>query len=83
MSKPQKVTQLIEQIIEIAIAVERELYKKGSNDVSNSYCLLRIFARYNMLQLRVPQTWQQSFISLILGVLKDQEKEMGELVGYI
>lgn len=62
---------------------ERELYKEDSGDVSNGYCPRRIFASGNMIELRVPRTRQRGFIPQILGILKDQEKEMGELAGYL
>ncbi|MDN4754107.1 IS256 family transposase [Porphyromonadaceae bacterium W3.11] len=83
MTEPNGVGRLMELIIEIAMQGERELYKEDSGDVSNGYRPRRIFASGNMLELRVPRTRQQGFMPLILGVLKDQEKEMGELAGYL
>ena len=83
MTEANGVSRLMELIIEIAMEGERELYKEDSGDVSNGYRSRRIFATGNMLELRVPRTRQRGFMPLILGVLKDQEKEMGELAGYL
>lgn len=75
-------SRLLELMVEIIMEGECELYKEWSGDVSNGYWARRIFASGNMLELRVPRTRQRGFMPLILGVLKDQEKEMGELAGY-
>lgn len=69
----------MELIIEIAMDGERELYKEDNSDVSNGYCPRRIiYASGHMLELRVPRTHQRGFIPLILSVLKEQERKMGE-----
>lgn len=83
MTEPNGITRLMELIIEIAMEGERELYKEESGDVSNGYRPRRIFASGNMLELRVPRTRQRGFMPMILGILKNQEKEMGELAGYL
>lgn len=82
ITEPNGVARLMELIIEIAMDGERELYKEESGDVSNGYRPRRIFASGNMLELRVPRHRQRGFMPFILGVLKSQEKEMGELASY-
>lgn len=81
MTEPNGLSRLMSLIIEIAMDGERELYKEASGDVSNGYRPRRIFASGNMLELRVPRTRQRGFMPLILGLLKDQEKEMASWQG--
>lgn len=83
MTEPDGIRRLTELLIEIAMEGERELYKEESGDVSNGYRPRRIFACGNMLELRVPRTRQRGFMPVILGILKDQEKEMCDLAGYL
>lgn len=83
MTEPNGVTRLMELIVEIAMEGERELYKEASGDVSNGYRPRRIYASGKTLELRVPRTRRRGFMPYILGILKDQEKEMGELAGYL
>lgn len=83
MTEPNGVTRLMKLIVEIAMEGERELYKEDSGDVSNGYRSRRIYASGKTLELRVPRTRQRGFMPYILGILKDQEKEMGELAGYL
>ena len=79
----QGVKGLMELVVEIVMEGERELYKEDTGDVSNGYRGRRIFASGNMLELRVPRTRQRGFMPVILGVLKEQEKEMGEVASYL
>lgn len=83
MIEPNGVCRLMELIIDVAMEGERELYKEESGDVSNGYRPRRIFSSGNMLELRVPRTRQRGFMPFILGVLKSQEEEMGELAAYL
>lgn len=83
MTEANGVPRLLELMVEIIMEGERELYKEGSGDVSNGYRPRRIFASGSVLELRVPRTRQRGFMPVILGILKDQEKEMGELAGYL
>ena len=79
----QGIKGLMELVVEIVMEGERELYKEDTGDVSNGYRGRRIFASGNMLELRVPRTRQRGFMPVILGVLKEQEKEMGEVASYL
>ena len=83
MTEANGVPRLLALMVEIIMEGERELYKEGSGDVSNGYRPRRIFASGSVLELRVPRTRQRGFMPVILGILKDQEKEMGELAGYL
>lgn len=83
MTEANGVPRLLALMVEIIMEGERELYKEGSGDVSNGYRSRRIFASGSVLELRVPRTRQRGFMPVILGILKDQEKEMGELAGYL
>lgn len=83
MVQEDGVKRLMEMVVEIVMDGERELYKETTGDVSNGYRGRRIISCGKMLELRVPRTRQRGFMPLILGVLKDQEKEMGELASLL
>ncbi len=71
--------ELLKLSLESIMRAEREEFNHSINDSSNGYRLSSVFAHKSKLELVVPRSRHHNFYPLILGLIKDQDKECEEM----
>lgn len=70
---------ILKTTLEALMKAERTEYKDSVNDYSNGYRTRKAYGYGKILELRVPRTRSGGFYPVILGLLKDQQREAHEL----
>ncbi len=71
--------ELLKMSLEAIMRAEREEFNNKTSDSSNGYRLSSVFAHKSKLELVVPRSRHHNFYPLILGLIKDQDKECQEM----
>ncbi len=71
--------ELLKLSLESIMRAEREEFNHSTNDSSNGYRLSSVFAHKSKLELVVPRSRHHNFYPLILGLIKDQDRECEEM----
>src|SRR5690625_5684050 len=69
---------ILKTTLEAMMKAERTEYQKSTQDYSNGYRYRKAFGEGKMIELKVPRT-REGFYPVVLGLLKDQEKEAHNL----
>lgn len=71
--------ELLKMSLEAIMRAEREEFNRLSDDSSNGYRLSSVFAHKSKLELVIPRSRHHNFYPLILGLIKDQDRECEEM----
>lgn len=78
-NKKEGYQYLLKMSLEAIMRAERDQFNQLHSDSSNGYRLSSVFAHKSKMELVVPRSRHHNFYPLILGLIKDQDKESQEL----
>src|SRR5690606_8987037 len=78
INKEDGLNIILKTTLEAMMKAERTEYQKSTQDYSNGYRYRKAFGEGKMIELKVPRT-REGFYPVVLGLLKDQEKEAHNL----
>lgn len=78
IEKEDGLNTILKTTLEAMMKAERTEYQKATKDYGNGYRYRKAFGNGKMIELKVPRT-REGFYPVVLGLLKDQEKEAHNL----
>jgi len=70
---------ILKTTLEALMKAERSEYKRFIKDYSNGYRSRKVYGNGKMIELKMPRTRDGGFYPVVLGLLKDQEREAHNL----
>lgn len=78
IEKEDGLNTILKTTLEAIMKAERSEHQKATKDYANGYRYRKAFGNGKMIELKVPRT-REGFYPVVLGLLKDQEKEAHNL----
>lgn len=78
IEKEDGLNTILKTTLEAMMKAERAEYQKATKDYGNGYRYRKAFGNGKRIELKVPRT-REGFYPVVLGLLKDQEKEAHNL----